>query len=94
MSDGSDPSYWNLGFVLGGVVVLVVAVLLVTLLAVARKIASLATTALEVAGDIERATQPIWAIGTANQTVESMAITVRSVDRRVNAIADKLGGKA
>lgn len=85
-------SPWTLGFVLGGVVVLVVAVLLITILLVARRIESLASTALEVAGDIETGTQPIWALGTANSLVEDIARTVRSVDARVNGIADALDG--
>lgn len=85
-------SYWTLGFTLGGVVVVVVAALLITILVVARRIESLATTALEVAGEIETGTKPIWALGTANGVVEDIVRTVRSVDGRVNVIADTLEG--
>ena len=85
-------SPWTLGFVLGGVVVVVVAALLITILVVARRIESLATTALEVAGGIETGTKPIWALGTANSIVENIVRTVRSIDGRVNAIADALDG--
>ena len=83
-------SQWQLGFILGAVVVVVVAALLIAILAVARRIASLAATALEVAGEIEAATKPIWAIGDANKITEDMVRTVGSVDESVNAIADKL----
>lgn len=89
-------SAWNLGFLLGGVVVVVVAALLLTLLVVARKIAGLAQTALAVAGDIEKATTPIWAIGTANETVAAIATSVRSIERSVVALAEaveKGGGR-
>ena len=86
-------SAWNLGFALGGAVVVVVAALLIGILLVARKIAALAATALAVAADIEKATAPIWAIGTANGTVEDIVRTVASVDRRVSSLADVLEGK-
>ena len=85
-------SNWTLGFVLGGVVVVVVAAVLIAILLVARKIAALAATALKVAAGIESATKPIWALGTANETVEGIARTVRSVDENVNGIADALEG--
>jgi hypothetical protein len=83
-------SAWNLGFLLGGVVVLVVAALLIALLVVARTIAGLASTALAVAGDIEKATTPIWGIGTANETVQKIAATVQSIEGRVAAVAEVL----
>lgn len=85
-------SAWTLGFVLGGVVVLVVATLLIAILTVAKKIERLAATALEVAGGIESNTNPIGALGTANEIVESIVRRVRSVDQRVNRIADTLEG--
>lgn len=87
-------SPWTLGFVLGGVVVVVVAALLITILLVARKIESLAATALEVASDIETATLPIWALGTANSIVEDIVRAVRSVESRITSIADTLDGGA
>ncbi len=86
-------SAWSLGFAIGAAVVVVVALLLIGILLVARKIAGLAATALAVAAEIEKATTPIWAIGTANGTVEAIARTVRSVDQRVLSLADVLEGK-
>lgn len=86
-------SYWGLGFGIGAAVVVVVAAVLITILAVAKKIAGLAATALAVAADIEKATNPIWAIGTANGTVEGIARTVKSVEGRVGTLADVLEGK-
>ena len=86
-------SAWSLGFTLGAAVVVVVAALLIGILLVARKIAGLAATALAVAAEIEKATNPIWAIGTANGTFEDIVRTVASVDRRVSSLADVLEGK-
>lgn len=86
-------SPWTLGFTLGAVVVLVVAVLLISILVVARKIAGLASKALSVAGEIERATAPIWAIGTANSTVAETVRTVQSIEARAGAVADVLDRK-
>lgn len=85
-------SPWTLGFFLGGIVVAVVAALLVTILAVAWRIESLASTVLRVAGQIETGTQPIWALGTANSMVEDIVRTVRSIDRRVTTMAQSLEG--
>ncbi len=85
-------SPWTLGFVLGGVVVLVVAGVLIAILTVAKRIESLAATALEVAGGIESNTKPIHVLGAANQIFENIVRAVRSVDRRVNRIADTLEG--
>lgn len=86
-------SPWSLGFAIGAAVVVVVALLLIGILLVARKIAGLAATALAVAAEIEKATTPIWAIGTANGTIEDIVRTVKSVDRHVASLADVLEGK-
>ncbi len=91
MTETDVLAQWRLGFILGAVVVLAVAVLLITILMVARKIASLAATALSVAAEIESATQPIWSLGDANRITEGIARTVQSVDQRVHTIADRLG---
>ena len=85
-------SPWTIGFALGGVVVLVVAAILIAILLVARRIETLAATALEVAGGIVSATRPIGALGTANQTVAGIVRAVRSVDDRVQRIANTVEG--
>ena len=81
---------WTLGFALGTAVVLVVAALLIGILLVARNIERLAGQALAVAGEIEAATRPIWALGDANHLVEEIATAVRSIDAQVTALADHL----
>ena len=62
--------YWTTGFIIGGAIVLVVALVLAVILLVARKIRRLGLEALSVAGEIEAATNSIWGIeGAATATV-------------------------
>ena len=82
--------WWATGFILGGAIVVVVAALLITILLVARNIERLAGQALGVAGEIETATQSIWSLADANDIVEDIAGSVRSIDAQVTAIADAL----
>jgi hypothetical protein len=84
---------WTIGFILGGVIVLVVAALLVTILVVARNIERLAGQALGVAGEIKAATRPIWLLADANDLVEDIAVTVRSIEAQVVTLADALEGE-
>ena len=81
---------WTVGFMTGGVVVVVVAALLITILLVARNIERLAGQALSVAVEIKTATRPIWSLADANDHLEDIAGTVRSVEAQVTAIADEL----
>src|SRR5215471_4966785 len=81
---------WAVGFVTGGVVVVAVAALLITILLVARNIERLAGRALSVAVEIKTATRPIWSLADANDLLEDIAGTVRSVEAQVTAIADEL----
>ena len=82
--------YWTYGFIIGGIVVLIVAVLLIGILLVARNIRRLAAEALLVAGEIETATKPIWAVPGANGIVKDIARAAQSLERRVKAIAGVL----
>jgi hypothetical protein len=84
---------WTVGFLLGGLIVLAVAALLLAILMVARNIERLAGQALGVAGEIGTATKPIWSLADANDVVEDIAGTVRSIEAQVTAIADALEGE-
>lgn len=84
--------YWNIGFILSGAIVLVVAILLIVILMVARKIRRLAAEALSVAGEIEAATNSIWGIEGANNLVKDIARGAQSIEGRVKGIAGILGG--
>ena len=82
--------WWAIGFILGGAIAVVVAALLITILLVARNIERLAGQALGVAGEIKTATRPIWSLADANNILEDIAGTVRSIEAQVTAIADEL----
>ena len=84
--------YWTYGFIVGGVVVLIVAILLITILLVARNIRRLAAEALSVAAEIEVATKPIWGVAGANEIVKDIARASKSLEGRVKAIAGVLEG--
>ncbi len=84
--------YWNIGFILSGAIVVVVALVLIVILWVARKIRRLAAEALSVAGEIEAATNSIWGIEGANNLVKDIARGAQSIEGRVKAIAGVLGG--
>jgi HEAT repeat protein len=84
--------WWSFGFIVGGAIVLVVAVLLIAILLVARNIRRLAAEALSVAGEIETATTSIWGIEGANDLVRDTARAVKSIEDRVKGIAAVLEG--
>lgn len=84
--------YWDTGFIVSGAIVLVVALVLIVILLVARKIQRLAAEALSVAGEIEAATNSIWGIEGANALVKDTAIAAKSIEGRVKGIAAVLGG--
>ncbi len=84
--------YWTIGFILSGVIVLVVALVLIVILLVARKIRRLGLEALSVAGEIEAATNSIWGIEGANNLVKDIARGAQSIEGRVKGIAGILGG--
>ena len=84
--------YWTIGFILSGAIVLVVALVLIVILLVARKIRRLGLEALSVAGEIEAATNCIWGIEGANNLVKDIARGAQSIEGRVKGIAGILGG--
>ncbi len=84
--------YWTIGFILSGVIVLVVALVLGVILLIARKIRRLGLEALSVAGEIEAATNSIWGIEGANNLVKDIARGAQSIEGRIKGIAGILGG--
>ncbi len=79
--------YWTYGFIVGGVIVLVVAILLITILLIARNIRRLSGEALSVAAEIETGTKPIWGVAGANDIVRDIARAAKSLEGRVKGIA-------
>ena len=84
--------YWTLGFIISGAIVLVVALVLIVILLIARKIRRLGLEALSVAGEIEAATNSIWGIEGENDLVKDIARGAKSIEGRVKGIAGILGG--
>ncbi len=84
--------YWTLGFIISGAIVLVVALVLIVILLIARKIRRLGLEALSVAGEIEAATNSIWEIEGANDLIKDIARGAKSIEGRVKGIAGILGG--
>jgi len=84
--------YWTTGFIIGGAIVLVVALVLIVILLVARKILRLGAEALILAGEIEAATNSIWGIEGANNLVKDIARGAQSIKGRVKGIAAVLEG--
>lgn len=87
MPEAAFYGYWQLGYLLGAMVVLAVATLLIGILLVARKIEALATSALGIAGHIESRTRPIWLLGEANRVVTRILAAVTRVEATTDTIA-------
>lgn len=77
--------WWFLWLVIGGVLVIAAAALLITILVLAHRIAVLARSAIEVVGEIEAATRPIWNLGATNQVAGDLLGGAQAI--RDNAVA-------
>jgi hypothetical protein len=81
---------WILAFAAAGLVVLVVAILLLTIIALCVRIRGLAGTALGVVREIEEKTRPIWGLSTTNKLALELLAGARAIDGNARAIADTL----
>ena len=79
---------WYLGLAIAAVVVVLAAILLLAIIFLARRIARLAGTALEVVRQIDANTRPIWSISTTNGVAEDLLAGARAIERNAWAIAD------
>jgi hypothetical protein len=85
-------SYWTLGFLAGGVVVLVVALLLIGIIREASRILRTAAIASEVVGEIDVNTRSVWALRDTNAVAERILEGARAIDGNAAAIVDALSG--
>lgn len=90
MSGWNFVDYWYLGLGIAVVVVLVVALLVLWIIATARKILANATAALGIANEIVVNTQPIWALETTNQVTAQLVGSARAIETHATQIADTL----
>ena len=77
---------WTAGFLIGIVVVLVVAVLLLGILWQARRILKLAKTASAVVAEIDENTQSVWALRDTNAVARQIFDGAEAIDANAAAI--------
>jgi len=85
MSAHEIYQWWFLWLGIGAALVVAAAALLITILALAHRIAVLARTALAVVEEIQSDTEPIWKLGTTNQVAGDLLGGAEAI--RDNAVA-------
>lgn len=81
---------WTLGFLVGLVVVLVVALLLIGILYQACRILKLAKTASQVVADIDENTRSVWALRDTNDVAENILNGAEAIKDNTSAIVSVL----
>jgi len=82
--------WWFLWLGVAGVVVMLAAALLITILVLARQIAALAATGLSVVGEIEQNTKPIWQLNATNRVAGQLLGGAVAIEANAVAIAGAL----
>ncbi len=77
---------WTAGFLVGLIVVLVVAALLIGILQQAMRILSLAKTASGVVADIDINTRSVWALRDTNTVASQILDGARAIDDNASAV--------
>ena len=85
---------WTAGFLLGLVVVLVVAVLLIGILYQAHRILKLAKTASAVVAEIDENTRSVWALSQTNEVAEQLLGGAEAIDQNAAAIVSAVSHEA
>lgn len=86
--------WWTLGFIVAGLVVVVVAVLLLGILMQARRIRALAGAAIGLVGEIDANTRSVWALKATNEVAGQILDGAQAIDRNAAAVAAALTGDA
>ena len=82
--------WWFIWLAVAGVVVVLAAALLITILVLARQIAALAATGLTVVGAIEQNTKPIWQLNATNHVAGQLLVGAEAIESNAVAIVDAL----
>ena len=90
MSAAEIYQWWTVWLVVAGVIVVAAAALLITILLLARRIASLANTALGVVEEIEQNTKPIWQLNATNNVAKNLLAGARAIEGNAGAIVGAL----
>lgn len=87
-------TFWTAGFLVGIVVVLVVAILLIGILLQARRILKLAKTASAVVAEIDANTRSVWALRDTNTVAGQILDGAQAIDDNATAIVAALSHDA
>lgn len=90
MSAQDIYGWWFFWVGIAGAVVAVAAALLVTIVMLARQIASLAATGLAVVEQIEQNTKPIWQLNATNHVARQLLDGAQAIEGSADAIVDAL----
>jgi hypothetical protein len=82
--------WWFLWLGVAGVIVVAAAALLVTILVLARQIASLASAGLTVVEQIEHNTKPIWQLNATNHVAKELLAGAQAIEANAVAIVSAL----
>ena len=90
MSAQEIYSWWYLWLGVAGVIVVAAAALLIVILLLARRIASLAQTALGVVEEIEQNTKPIWQLNATNMVAKNLLVGAKAIEGNAGAVVGAL----
>lgn len=90
MSADEIYRWWFVWLAVGGALVIAAAGLLITIIALAHRIARLAGTALAVAGEIEQNTKPIWQLTATNSVAGQLLEGAQAIAGNAEGIAAAL----
>lgn len=90
MSAEQIYQWWFIWLVVAGVIVVAAAALLITIALLARRIASLAATALSVVEQIEQNTKPIWQLNRTNEVAGSLLGGAQAIEANAVAVVGAL----
>jgi hypothetical protein len=90
MSAQEIYEWWFIWLVIGACVVVAAAVLLITIIALAHRIAVLGNAALEIVEEIQSETLPIWQLGDTNQVARDLLGGAEAIRDNAGAITSAL----
>ena len=82
--------WWLVWLIIGGLIVVAAAALLIMVIVAARRIAGLATTALDVVEQIEQNTKPIWQLKTSHEVATNLLSGAEAILSNAGSIAEAL----
>ena len=81
---------WFVWLAVAGVIVVAAAALLIAFIVLARQIGALAATALEVVGQIEQNTKPIWQLNATHHGAKELLGGAQAIEANAGAVAGAL----